>query len=53
MQTDISFDTLFALCPTLSQYALFTSKMHSSLLSLNQMCFIISVNSILCIEFLF
>lgn len=43
----ISFDTVFALCPTLSGNALFTSTIHSALLSLNQMHFIASVNSML------
>lgn len=48
MPGQISFDTVFALCPTLSGNALFTSTIHSALLSLNQMHFIISVNSMLC-----
>lgn len=48
MPGQISFDTVFALCPTLSGNALFTSSIHSALLSLNQMHFIISVNSMLC-----
>lgn len=48
MPGQISFDTVFALCPTLSGNALFTSTIHSTLLSLNQMLFIIGVNSVLC-----
>jgi hypothetical protein len=47
MPSQISFDTAFALCPTLSGNALFTSTIHRALLSPDQMHFIISVNSVL------
>lgn len=40
MHTEISFDTLFALCPTLSYCELFTGNIQTTLLSLNQMHFI-------------
>ena len=48
MPGQISSDTVFALCPNLSGNALFTSTIHSTLLSLNQTHFIVSVNSELC-----
>lgn len=48
MHTGISFDTLFALCLALSHDALFTGSIQTTLLSLNQMHFIISANSIFC-----
>lgn len=48
MHFGISFDTLFALCLALSYNALFTGNVQTTLLSLNQMHFIISVHSILC-----
>lgn len=47
MPDQISFDTVFALCLTLSGNALFTSIIQSALLGLNQEHFIISVNSML------
>lgn len=40
MPDQISSDTVFVLCPTLSGNALFTSTIHRALLSLNQMHFI-------------
>lgn len=48
MHIGISFDTLFALRLALSYDALFTGNIQATLLSLNQMHFIISVNSIFC-----
>lgn len=48
MHIGISFDSLFALCLALSYDALFTGNIQTTLLSLNQMHFIISVNSIFC-----
>lgn len=48
MCIEISFDTLFALCLALSYDALFTGNVQTTLLSLNQMHFITSVNSIFC-----
>lgn len=45
---ELDLTPLFALCLPLSYDALFTGIIQTTLLSLNQMHFIISVNSIFC-----